>query len=470
MARAHPLAAGLGFLASVYAGLASANGTIAYEPHRGVGSAWTTATRYTLDTERLALDLHPAHYSARVTYAVKDSRATSPARATMYFPVACSRPDDGQREPVCVRRFQATLNGLVLTSRALRTADIARLAPLKQLVNRLDARLPTRRGDGETEYAQRTWSVYRVDIPADLQAESLTVSYDADYAQVAGGTSKSAIGDYSEAQLVYDFSPAAAWAGDAVRSLQIDVDARRLQSSWSFPAKAWPFASVSPGQWRMVVDKPRLAALPPLVLAIDNARYRQFASDAALLMRSKARYDVRMPGGPRPPGLHRDPAALTDGNPATFWCWQGPTARLQLRVDAAAIVQWLQSAADLAYFEGLGLVNGAPADMSTFGQHGMARSLDISTGSLHQHHTLPAVAMKSDEDRLRTWTLIEPGKWSAAFAHDRHFVTETDPSRVTPSDRRHIRRNTLQVTVKGTRTGPADENCIAEIYPIYNGG
>ncbi|MEY4563383.1 MAG: hypothetical protein RLZZ618_2660 [Pseudomonadota bacterium] len=447
--------------------LASANGWVFHEPHRGVAAGWTASERLSLQSERLALELHPASYAARVVYTVTDRGAQTPGeRTTMYFPVVCSQPDPPEKAAPCVRRFEATLNGSPLPSRRLMQAQPL---PLKRLVSKLDRRLPKPREEAGNE--ARAWFVYRIDIPQGTRVQELAVSYRADYATIGGGTSKSAVQDHGVASLVYDFLPASAWAGKATTQLQIDIDSSRMKSPLSWRQKQWPFVQVSKDALRLVIDRPDFAALAPLQLETDNGNYHHFSDQVKTLTEGKVRYRASSLGAEtKSAKTHGDLKALVDRNPATFWCWRGAQASFNLDFDATAILPEFDRFSQ-AYLNGLALLNGATTDLETARGQGTARKIELSIGTYRGVQTFKSATMKSDRDQFYGWVELELTDTGSTEAFDPApaFTGEAD-SNLTAADRHRIPQLRRKVTVTGTRTGANDENCIAEILPLYNPG
>jgi len=460
-------------------GHARANG-IAYDSSlRTTGNIWSPSQRFQLQKEHLTFRLGATTYDARVTYRVAERAAADGARrrAVMYFPVVCQYQHDGKS---CVERFQAFINEQPVAARLVPAADIPKFAALRRLAQRLSHRLPVDIQSMEGDFAS-TYQFYEVPVPAATPIRELTMSYRAAYSQIQGDSNKSARIRFDKARLLYDFSPAAAWAGPGDKTLHIEVDTRGLQGHLS--RSATPGAFVRNGdRWVLDIKNPDFTRMPPLMLSIDNGPYRNFTEEVQALELNKARYNASLPVASLASNARGNVRALTDRDPRTFWCWRGRDAAVDLQMDAVAIAPhpdggWLPEP-----FEGVAILNGAARSRVTARRFGAANEVRVSlvdatagTEAALGTYAMPYGPMRSDQDRFRSLGLLADPQWSDhlgqqgtdVFVDGGKGLYEAD---LTPADRPRIRQGVLRLHLRRTRSGNSDENCISEVYPLYNGG
>ena len=453
-----------------------ANGAVFDSAHRTAGNAWSPSKRFHLKGEHLALKLGAEGYSARVAYTLEEPADSAGRKdAVMYFPVVCA-PAAAPDAPLCVEHFQASLNGRPLAGQWISAENVDKNPALRRLADRLSRRLPEDHRRVQAEFGS-AYFFHKLEIPAGVRAEELVVSYSAVYAQVESGTSDSAHARRGKARVLYDFSPAAAWAGpQSGQSLTIEVDTAGLQNHLEHRSRDWPFIREGRDRYTLEVHDPDYAKMPPLSLEADNGNYLSFMQDMKSLVRLATRYGGSLHGAAPPSAEHGDVKALFDRDPDTFWCWSGPQAVLDLRLDAMAFDEQPGTGVFEAWLEGLVVLNGAVRDKATFDRHGRARSIVVSVGPLRSALTLPQPDMKEDRDRFQALVTLGRARaqgdtaWLDAFSPTTDLFRGDRPERPTLADRKNIRQRVVRLNIKGTRTQAGDENCISEIYPLYNGG
>jgi len=455
-------------------GNAVANGEISDSLHRTTGNVWSTSERFQLQHEHLAFKLGATAYDAKVVYTVTERAAAGAAvrPAVMYFPVVCQKDFDGRK---CIERFRASINGRAVTARPVPEDAIANMAGLRRLARGLSRRLPADIRSMEEQWAS-TYHFFEVAIPAAVPVRELTVSYRAAYSQIAASTSKYSEVGYEKARMLYDFSPAASWAGSGDKTLRIDVDARGVRGHMTHAAAHWPFIRTG-DTLALDIRNPDFARLPPLVLSIDNGPYLNFTDAMQALKDSQTRYSVSVPGVAD--GRVR---AASDRDASTSWCWRGRHATLDLRVDDIAI-GLSDSERYIKEFEGIVILNGASGTQARASRFGAARKvqvslLDADAGTEMPLGTYPLShkPLRDDHDQFRLLTTLWAQQWPQRLRKGTDEVADDDEggivqrANVPEADRWHINQRVLRLRLHGTRSGRGNENCISEIYPLYNGG
>lgn len=435
---------------------AFANGGMDESIHRGGADVWTSGKRLTLDEEYLTFDLDPDRYRVTVDYRLHDADPTRPAR--MYFPVLCQQESKLQ---ACLPRLLASLNGKQAAVRPAKATPALQKA-MKQLDERLAKQMQEREQEfleySDGELRSSAYHFYEIDLPAGQSLRQLTIQYEAPYLQWVFGTSKSPYESYSPAYANYDFSLAAAWAGNRTKALHITVNQPTRVGLVNYNTQQWPF-QLTDGPLQMTVNRPDFARLPPLTLAVNNGNYLTFEHNMALLKGQL----IDPPPTPRPvqytvkalsvipAAQHNDLAALTDGNPSTYWCWKGPHASLEMTVPTG-----------IPFAEGfhaplfdIALLNGAAGE--TRARYGSVRTLSIKTegypypNGQQTRFELPHIVVQDTRNR---------------YADSQH----TDGLNLWWENNRP---QTVRLRIDIERTWPGgsnDESCISELYPTYNPG
>ncbi|MDP5239256.1 hypothetical protein Q9Q94_06930 [Uliginosibacterium sp. 31-16] len=460
---------------------AGANGGVWDTPHRAAGNLLQPSARLALLREELDISLRADSHAVSVRYVTRDRGARAGQKTYLYFPVVCHALSAQDEKPAdCVRNFRIEINGQAATSQLVSPRELAGNAALRAQARRLNARV--RQGEDVEQESPDENVFFRAEIPATLAVETLTLHYEADYRQQSAGTSKSPGDHHGPARMVYDFSPAAAWAAPDMRDLVIRVDASGLQGPLQFDARRWPFAFTGE-RAQLTLQKPDLARLPVLVLRTDNAGYRNYTSFMDTLQRGQSRYQVLLWAG-QPAAAGQNIAALTDRNPETFWCWRGPSVQLLARLQREVITPDTQipKLFNQGRLAGIGLLNGAVVDQAHFTQYGLARKIHLrsreagaeAAGQDAQPENrsvlppdnlsvLPLQAMRSPRDRFRTHALLEI--WPANIPGLDEALESAQAAR---KYRSGIAFDEVLIEIQGVhaRKG-SDENCISEIYPVY---
>ena len=261
--------------------------------------------------------------------------------------------------------------------------------------------------------------------------------------------------------------------------LRIDVDAQGGQGHLKPAAARWPFVRTG-DKLALEIKNPDFSHMRPLVLSVDNAPYRTFQDGMASLKRNQARYSASTPVPPRHvQKAHHNVRALVDRDPGTFWCWRGPKATLDLRMDVIGITQFPGEQGFWEQFERLVILNGAVGRAEQFGA---AREMQVSlldpaegTEVVLGSYPLSRNPVKDHHDRMRSLTSVPSHEWSEHLGPSFPDVfvdgaVNEDHREVTAADRPRIRQQILRLRFQGTRSRASDENCVSEIYPLYNGG
>ena len=471
-------------LALVVVGEVSANGSMWDAPHRASGNVLLPSERFTLAREELDIRLDAMDYEAKVTYRLNDSGARKGRAATfMYFPVICSYLDGQGEANRCIQKFQAQVDGRPVKSQRLLPAEVIKSKSLFLQATRLNAR--ARPGgavsDGESESPSQ-YVYYQVKLPRE-PVKTLSIEYKAAYSQEGGGSNKQPSTYYGPARLVYDFSPAATWAGHEVGELQIRVDTTAMQSALAFNKKHWPF-DFQGNQGVLTVRDPDFAKLPPLELTTNNAGFQEFFSFMGFLKQTQARYRITVIEAKAGRSGNHDVAALFDGDPATFWCWRGKSATLSVQVQPEVLlsISGVKGGAESyarANLWSMAWLNGAVHSKSRFEQFGMARrvSLELKQTVPEGHlkiraerlfDRLPLAVMKSEQDRFRSHWLSE-GPLVTFSGAEPEAIPESKAAAA--QYRKNIKP--VEFTLKIEDVHPrkdSDESCISEIYPVYSAG
>lgn len=462
----------LGVIADV-----QANGAIYDNPHRVSGNLLIASKRFSLEREQLDLRLNATDYEAKVTYSLREAASGRGQPAvSMYFPVVCGTVDEEKTNAgLCIEAFEARINDRPVPSKAIAAAAVDSNKTLQALASTINRRARKNYQDALDEIPS-SYAFFRIDIPADTDVKTVAVRYKADYAQVKADSGESAHQRFAKARLIYDFLPAAAWMGAGDKELVVKFDTRNVQSSLSYDRKQWPFVG-SGNTAVLVLRNPDFAKLPPLTLSTDNAGYQTFVSDMRRLADSASSYRIRVVEAKASATGHGDTGALFDRDPATFWCWQGKSALLEMELDPLVI-----NSTDLpvdqrrefypAPIETLVVLNGAVASKAAFDRYGQARRIaiaaDDAAGNLPGTE-LPLSVMASDKDKFQPLITLAQEAWgqnSRLFDPLPQF-----PGPVTEADRARIQKRKLLFRIIDVHKKPATgESCISEIYPIYNGG
>lgn len=452
-------------LACVLAMNASANGGFWDTSHRAAGNLVTPSSRFKLHAETLDIRLHALDYEVTVTYSLVDTSAGVKGRQTqMYFPLICTRAESGAAPaPDCMKQMTVRADGRVLATQLVKAGDPGMHKVLAPLAEKLTARaLKTLGINPEYDEAGSQYQYFRFTLPAERSLHSLEIRYRAEYYQLAEGTSKSVGTGYSRASLVYDFLPAAAWAGRNIDRLDIRLDASGLQGPLWFDAGQWPFV-MQGNVGRFSIQHPDFTSLPPLILASSNGNYRNFLDLVQDLKAGEGHYRATVVSAT--PSAHgfTDISAVTDRNPDTYWCWQGEQAILRISADEGLIGQ----SENTLYFKqlwGFGLLPGARPDAAMTMPPGIPASLEIqpATGD-PVRFPLEAIAPQSDRDRFASFTLLQGGLAAGLPAN------LPEPGSITLEDRQRLQQQEYVFRIQRATSGlSSDETCIAEILPAYN--
>ena len=460
-----------------------ANGSMWETPHRASGNVLLPSGRFTLQHEELDIRLAATDYEAKLTYVLNDAGGKrNSAAAFMYFPVICSQPVGQGESSRCIKKFQAHVDGQLVRSEMLLSSEVIKSKSLFLQATRLNARMQSNGvvSDVQSELPSH-YAYYKVKLPSE-EVKSLTIEYKAAYAQEVGGSSKQASTYYGPARMVYDFSPAATWAGHDVSELQIRVDITAMQSALAFDKKHWPFVFQG-NMGSLTLRDPDLAKLPPLELTTNSAGFQEFVSFMTFLKQTQTRYQGSVLEAKPGQSGHNDVAALFDRDPATFWCWQGKSATLSLRLPLEALksiggAKGVPESYERANLWSLGWLNGAVQNKNTFEQFGMAKRISLQAkppfaeGNFQirpdrQFDRLPLSVMKSEQDRFRSHWLSE-GPLVMALAAEHEVIPESKAAAV--QYRKNIKPIEFILKIEDVHPRKdSDESCISEIYPVYSG-
>lgn len=436
---------------------AFANGGMDESIHRSGADVWTSGKRLTLNEEYLTFDLDADRYRVTVDYRLHDADPTRPAR--MYFPVLCQQESKTQE---CLPRLLVSLNGKQVAVRPAKTTPALQKA-MKQLDERLGKQMQEREQEfleySDGEFRPSAYHFYEIDLPASQSLRQLTIQYEALYLQWVFGTSKSPYESYSPAYANYDFALAAAWAGNNTKALHITVNQPTSVGLVNYNRQQWPFQHTD-GPLQLTINRPDFARLPPLTLAVNNGNYLTFEHNMALLkgqlidpppIPRPIRYTIK-PLSVIPAAQHNDLAALTDGNPLTYWCWKGPRASLEMAVPTG-----IPFSDDFhAPLFDIALLNGATGE--TRARYGSVRTLSVKAKDYqyrgdHQQTRvdLPRITVQDMQNRYADWQHTDGLKLWWENNRPQTVRLHIDIERTWPS-------------------GPNDESCISELYPTYNLG
>ncbi|MFT3734373.1 MAG: hypothetical protein QM776_05035 [Rhodocyclaceae bacterium] len=443
---------------------AIANGGLWENPLRATGDALINSTRFTLQREELSIQLKDSWYALQVRYHTQDKGASATSRTVMYFPVICHKLSEQERKTGrCVHSFKVAANGRALESLALAPDLIEQSPKLWALGERLKSRLHSTWANDFEDGADVVF--FKIVIPDAERVQTIDIAYEAKYSQEAEGVSSRADEFYSPARVVYDFSPAAQWAGDAVSELTLRIDTSGMLSPLKFDARQWPF-SLRGETGELTIRKPDFSRLPPLVLSTDNDGYMNFKAFMETLKRGRTTYQVAVHHAkPSRAPQGRDVRALFDRDPHTYWCWRGPSAQLKLSF-APGLVYQHQADFQIMRLVGAGILNGAVRSPEDFDRYGLAKTIGIrlEEGASDEDErpvaSLPRLRMRSARDHFRTNSLIELG----------YFPDDGSINNAEEADRYRKTTAPLQfiLEIKGVhRRKGSDENCLSEVYPVY---
>ncbi len=462
----------------LHAGEALANGAMWDTPQRGAGNILAPSSRFALQKESLDVRAEATDYAATVVYTLTDQAAQQPGKAaTMHFPVICSHFEDEEvpASKSCVHKIEFLVNDKPFRARFVPAREVARNHTLTVLATTISERarhaIHSKAEDFASEY-----QFYRLDIPADLVVRTLAVRYRAAYNQTAGATSKNAGTGYGPASLIYDFSPASRWAGADTATLDIRIDTSRMRSSPDWNARLWPF--VREGDvLTLSLARPDFAKLPPLLMQTSNGNYQNHAAFVEDLHRSKAHYQISVIKAVPSRSGHAEIAALTDGNPATYWCWRGPHATLQLTLDTGVIIQPPPAGSEpapmyRAGLYGLGMLAGAVATRAEFERFGLPAAVLVrktirppvspeSAEGTEAPTAIPLATMRGDKDRFASFILF-------GEENIRDYDFGNGAEAPTLAERETIPKASYTFDISAVHPrGHTDESCIAELYPVY---
>lgn len=464
-----------------------ANGGVWENDIRATGSLLVPSGHFALQREVLDIRLGAENYEVKVAYHLR-ARPGQAAKGplAMYFPVTCSpseelRPD---RKP-CIHRFRAELDGKPLPVDIVGTSEVRAEAALAGEAGRLDQRVRELRAGDETQESESLPVYHRLALPASSREALLTVHYRADYNQECGGTSKSPGNYCALARLIYDFLPAAAWAGSQTQALRIRLDASGLQGSLDYDKARWPFVWHGT-RGELTLRRPDFSQLPPLLLEVDNHAYLSYRGFVSDLKAGGARYTVRLVSGQASSG-HDDIAALTDLNPATYWCWRGPRAVLALRFQPQLLVResYPEAGAQPLYFNmrlvALGVLNGSPTTPGDYLRHGLAARFRVpgktvkagveGEGAQDGQERVAALesrpVMQGTRDRYASFGWFE--LFNEGFLDSRFpELGGTVPKEKVKYWRQRIGQKDYRLEITAGLPGRRkNESCIAELFPVY---
>jgi hypothetical protein len=459
----------------LHAGDALANGAMWDTPQRGAGNILAPSSRFALQKESLDVRAEATEYAASVVYTLTDQAEQQPARAAiMHFPVICSHSEDEEVPAAksCVRKIEFLVNDKPFRARFVPAREVALNHTLTALATMISEQA-RRTIHSEAEDFASEYQFYRLDIPADLVVRTLTVRYRAAYNQTAGATSKKAGTGYGPASLIYDFSPASRWAGADTATLDIRIDTSRMRSSPDWNARLWPF--VRKGDvLTLSLAHPDFAKLPPLLMQTSNGNYQNHAAFVEDLHRSKAHYQISVIKAVPSRSGHAQIAALTDGNPATYWCWRGPHATLQLTLDTGVIIQPPPTGSEPAPMHraglyGLGMLAGSVATRAEFQRFGLPATVLVrktirppaSAEGMDTPTAIPLAIMRGDKDRFASFIIFgEENIRDYDFGNGAEAPTLAERTTIPKAS------YTFDISAVHPR-GHTDESCIAELYPVY---
>lgn len=461
---------------------ASANGGVWGTPLRASGNVLIQSKRFGLTREELEIKLNATNYEAKVTYFLTDSVDSANSSTRMYFPVLCNRQDEGESAHRCINYFKVLINGQSAHSSRLTHSDVKKSKSLYSLAAKINARSRPKNGELEDWEILPNYVFYMIELPP-TQVKTLVIEYKAEYAQEISGTSKRPSTHYSPARMVYDFSPAAAWAGNGAFELQIKLDASNMQSPLSFNSQLWPFVFQGRRTGTLTLQQPDFGKLPPLEFTTMNGNYQEFMSMIEMLKKSKARYSVSVIEVVKGTVGHNDVRALFDRDQTTFWCWKGRDATLLLRFDSEAVIseEFDRMGAD-NYFEryliAIGLLNGAAKNKKSFEEFGMAKNITIHSQDdslaaqtlekpyLTSKATLPLSVMKGDIDPFRSHELVEDLPFFQKYTKE---SSSPETNQTSSSYRKNIKPIEFILKIEDIhKRKTSDESCISEIYPVYS--
>lgn len=461
---------------------ALANGAFWESPHRASANVLMPAGRFALLKEKLDIKLKARDYEVDVTYQLAESGISSPGTTTrMYFPVLCvdQGVEEGEKAPLegaCIGSFKVLVDGRAVRSQIVARTDVEASEVLSALAKELESRAQEMRAG---EYPARA-SFHVFDMPAAMPVKTLNIRYRADYNQETGGSSKSPGSFFGAALMNYDFLPAAAWAGRNFAELNIRLDTRAMRSPLDFDRERWPFVA-NGDVASLTLAHPDLATLPPLTLKTLNAGYLSYSGFMRDLRRARNSYRFSVVSARKSLSGHDDVAALSDGNPDTFWCWRGQKATLRARFSTQQVLPWPAREKMPAGFSAqrlvsLGLLNGAVRDVQSFSHYGLARKIvgqspdpdhESLVGDIHldPDGPLSLPVMGNSRQKFASYWLLDNAIYEPVEAFGNE-VLET--ARQAAKYKKGISRKNYLLHIRAVypRKG-SDESCISELFPVY---
>lgn len=468
---AHTLCA---IAATLFTGTAGANGGFWDTPQRSAGNILAPSARFSMLKENLDIQMNATDYVVRVTYSVQDAAGQDSA---MYFPVICNTnsetsfsSEEGKNLPQsCVKRMQFIVNGQPASAQVVSPKEIRRQPALNQLAKQLLARVAHTAGEPDPEESPVHYLFFKLPIAKSTRLGTLAVEYRATYDQTIAGTSKSPESSYTAARMIYDFWPAAAWAGQSVSTLDIHIRTGKMQSSPQWNQRLWPFA-VTGNDLSLSIPHPDFTKLPPLVLSTNNGGYQNYTELTQRLKASDTRYRITVLQAQASLTGHDKVTALYDGNPDTFWCWRGPHATLLLEAPTGLILPEAaptehDKAPTLYYYPlwTFGILPGAVTKKSVFDQYGLPKSISVHEQgeAAEADYALPLVHMRGDQDHYKSHALFgQPAVRSISMDEEQNLKI---------SDRKSIPKRTFVINITQVhKRSNSNESCIAELYPAYH--
>jgi len=465
--------------AALFASAAGANGGFWETPQRSAGNLLAPSARFSMQKENLDIQMNATDYVVRVTYTVQDAAGQDSA---MYFPVICSSnseaafsSEEGKNLPQgCVKRIQFIVNGQPAPAQAVSPKEVQRQPALNRLAKQLVARATHTEGGPDPEEFPVNSQFFKLAIAKNTSVSTLAVEYRAIYDQTIADSSKSPESSYDAARMIYDFLPAAAWAGQSVSALDIHIHTDKMQSAPQWNQRTWPF-TVAGNDLKLSIPHPDFAKLPPLVLRTDNNGYQNHTALMQQIKAGDAHYSITVLQAQASQTGHDNVAALFDGKPDSFWCWRGPRATLLLEAPTGLIIpeapQTEHGKAPVLHYYPLwtfGILPGAVASKSTFDQYGLPKTISVrvkggapNKQAASGNDELPLVQMLGDQDRYKSYALFGELDISASPA--------VDEDKLQLSNRKTIPRKAFVITVSQVhKRSNSDESCISELYPVYH--
>lgn len=422
-----------------------------------------------LNEETLDIKLLKNGYEARVVYEVS---SVSPYKGKLYFPMICSSDDISR----CINYFQVRVDGVPVLVDYKEHSEVASLLGTNykylargNLMNHGYISEIEEYDDYTEEQLAEMLTVKVVSAPIETKSNNfaLEVIYKVGYLSSSSGTSKSAVYDYSDDIVYYDFSPAALWTNNEVTKLNVVVDTGGIgldlvnYSSWKFEKSNYNYTST---KYNTLVED-----VPPVILGVNRKLYHQYLEFVSGLEANARR--KQEPGSVQYSLISSEEIKSKDGrysklmaadnNLTTAWCSDKNNPSITVVIP--------QSENYGCHLDGVALINGYTKSQKIWRANNRIKSLSVQVSGKSENKYLIQYS--------KTHELINSEFASELYPYSNMNFIPVETLNIIideNSDYQHMdRKNGFSIELKVLDVFKGDsynDTCISEIFPVFNCG